>query len=90
MNVPIFQVDVFTAKPFAGNPAAVCILPQPMDEQWMQNVAREMNLSGGIASIRTNWLPTRLLPGGVIKIRLMGSRVVLGGQAITVLRGDMF
>jgi PhzF family phenazine biosynthesis protein len=45
MNVPIFQVDAFTAKPFAGNPAAVCILPQPMDEQWMQNVAREMNLS---------------------------------------------
>ena len=45
MNMPIFQVDAFTAKPFAGNPAAVCILPQPMDEQWMQNVAREMNLS---------------------------------------------
>jgi PhzF family phenazine biosynthesis protein len=45
MNLPIFQVDAFTAKPFAGNPAAVCILPQPMDEPWMQNVAREMNLS---------------------------------------------
>jgi len=45
MNVPVFQVDAFTAKPFAGNPAAVCILPQPMEEPWMQNVAREMNLS---------------------------------------------
>ena len=44
-NVPIFQVDAFTAKPFAGNPAAVCILTQPFDVQWMQNVAREMNLS---------------------------------------------
>ncbi|MDI6755523.1 MAG: PhzF family phenazine biosynthesis protein, partial [Thermodesulfobacteriota bacterium] len=44
-NVPIFQVDAFTAKPFAGNPAAVCILTQPFDAQWMQNVAREMNLS---------------------------------------------
>jgi len=41
----IFQVDAFTDKPFAGNPAAVCILPQPRDEAWMQNVAREMNLS---------------------------------------------
>jgi PhzF family phenazine biosynthesis protein len=41
----IFQVDAFTDKPFSGNPAAVCILPKPRDETWMQNVAREMNLS---------------------------------------------
>jgi PhzF family phenazine biosynthesis protein len=41
----IFQVDAFTDKPFTGNPAAVCILPKPMDEIWMQKVAREMNLS---------------------------------------------
>jgi len=41
----IFQVDAFTDRPFAGNPAAVCLLPEPRDEAWMQNVAREMNLS---------------------------------------------
>jgi len=45
MEVPIFQVDAFTGRPFAGNPAAVCILPEPRDAVWMQNVAREMNLS---------------------------------------------
>ena len=45
MNVPIHIVDAFTAKPFGGNPAAVCLLPTPRDEAWMQNVAREMNLS---------------------------------------------
>lgn len=45
MGLQIFQVDAFTDKPFAGNPAAVCILPAPRDEAWMQNVAREMNLS---------------------------------------------
>jgi len=39
------QVDAFTDRPFAGNPAAVCILPAPRDERWMQDVAREMNLS---------------------------------------------
>ena len=43
--VEIFQVDTFTDKPFAGNPAAVCILPEPRDEVWMQEIAREMNLS---------------------------------------------
>lgn len=41
----IVQVDAFTAQPFAGNPAAVCILPGAADERWMQDVAREMNLS---------------------------------------------
>lgn len=45
MGLTIIQVDAFTDKPFTGNPAAVCILPEPRDERWMQNVAREMNLS---------------------------------------------
>src|SRR6188768_3348289 len=45
MSVPIFQVDAFTAEPFAGNPAAVCLLPGPRGEAWMQHVAAEMNLS---------------------------------------------
>ena len=45
MAIPIYQVDAFTAEPFAGNPAAVCILDGPADEAWMQNVGREMNLS---------------------------------------------
>jgi len=45
MGIAIHQVDAFTEKPFRGNPAAVCILLEPGEEAWMQNVAREMNLS---------------------------------------------
>jgi PhzF family phenazine biosynthesis protein len=45
MGLRITQVDAFTDRPFAGNPAAVCVLPGPADERWMQDVAREMNLS---------------------------------------------
>jgi PhzF family phenazine biosynthesis protein len=45
VGLPIVQVDAFTDRPFGGNPAAVCLLPEPRDERWMQNVAREMNLS---------------------------------------------
>jgi PhzF family phenazine biosynthesis protein len=45
MPIPIYQVDAFTNRPFGGNPAAVCLLPEPREESWMQNVAREMNLS---------------------------------------------
>ena len=45
MPVRIIQVDSFTARPYAGNPAAVCILTQPREDEWMRNVAAEMNLS---------------------------------------------
>lgn len=45
MGLSLFQVDAFTNQPFAGNPAAVCVLDEPHDDVWMQHVAREMNLS---------------------------------------------
>jgi len=45
MKEQILQIDAFTAKPFSGNPAAVCLLSEPRDELWMQNLAAEMNLS---------------------------------------------
>lgn len=45
MPQPIVQVDAFTDRPFAGNPAAVCILDAPREEPWMRDVAAEMNLS---------------------------------------------
>lgn len=45
MSLTITQVDAFTAEPFHGNPAAVCVLPGEREDAWMQNVAREMNLS---------------------------------------------
>jgi PhzF family phenazine biosynthesis protein len=45
MGVRIVQVDAFTNSPFSGNPAAVCVLTASPPENWMQQVAREMNLS---------------------------------------------
>lgn len=45
MAIRIVQVDAFTSRLFAGNPAAVCVLPEAPAEQWMRDVAREMNLS---------------------------------------------
>src|SRR5512133_1205934 len=41
-------IDALTDRPFAGNPAAVCLLDEPdrwPDETWMQQVAAEMHLS---------------------------------------------
>lgn len=45
VHARLFQVDAFTARPFAGNPAAVVLLEDAADERWMQQVAAEMNLS---------------------------------------------
>jgi PhzF family phenazine biosynthesis protein len=38
-------VDAFTDAPFRGNPAAVCVLDRTPDDEWMQRLAAEMNLS---------------------------------------------
>lgn len=45
MTTPCFHVDAFTRVPFAGNPAAVCLLAGSRPMRWMQAVAAEMNLS---------------------------------------------
>ena len=45
MVVPIYHVNAFTRRPFAGNPAAVCLLGDMPGAGWMQNVAAQMNLS---------------------------------------------
>ncbi len=41
----LLQIDAFTDVPFAGNPAAVCLLDEGRPDAWMQSVAAEMNLA---------------------------------------------
>lgn len=43
MSLPIAIVDAFTERPFGGNPAAVCILDEPLADEWMRAIACEMN-----------------------------------------------
>jgi PhzF family phenazine biosynthesis protein len=45
MKIPIFQVDAFASRLFAGNPAAVCPLEQWLDDKRLQAIAAENNLS---------------------------------------------
>ena len=45
MNLPIFQIDAFTDKMFAGNPAAVIPVKEMLDADLMQNIAMENNLA---------------------------------------------
>ncbi|XP_061857821.1 phenazine biosynthesis-like domain-containing protein isoform X2 [Colius striatus] len=45
MQIPVFMVDTFVNRPFSGNPAAVCLLENDLDENLHQKIATEMNLS---------------------------------------------
>jgi predicted PhzF superfamily epimerase YddE/YHI9 len=45
VRVPIFQVDAFTSRVFAGNPAAVCPLRAWLPDATLQAIAAENNLS---------------------------------------------
>lgn len=44
-HAPMYWVDAFASRPFAGNPAAVCLLDGPAVEAWMQGLATELGIS---------------------------------------------
>jgi predicted PhzF superfamily epimerase YddE/YHI9 len=45
VKVPIYWVDAFTDHRFTGNPAAVCVLDDYLDDDFLQAIATENNLS---------------------------------------------
>jgi len=45
MSQTFYQVDAFSKQAYAGNPAAVMVLPEALSERQMQAIAAEMNLS---------------------------------------------
>lgn len=45
MRIPLYQLDAFSDQPFAGNPAAVCPLDDWLDDDTLQRIAAENNLS---------------------------------------------
>ncbi len=62
MKIPLYQVDAFTDRPFAGNPAAVCPLEGWLDDATLQSIAAENNLSetaflvGGDGDYHIRWM----------------------------------
>ena len=45
MKIKIYQVDAFASRVFEGNPAAVCPLDEWLDDEVLQKIAEENNLS---------------------------------------------
>jgi len=61
LRIPLFQVDAFAERTFAGNPAAVCPLESWLDDELLRAVAQENNLSetaflvGGAGRYELRW-----------------------------------
>ena len=74
MKIPMWQVDAFATKVFAGNPAAVCLLDAWLEDGVLQAIAAENNLS------ETAFLMPR---GGEIELRWFApaKEVALCGHA---------
>lgn len=65
-----YIVDAFTDRPFAGNPAAVCVLEQWLPDELMQQIAIENNLSETAFTVPSgdDWNLRWFTPGGEIDL----------------------
>ena len=45
MRLPLYQIDAFTKRRFAGNPAAICPLPKWLPDPTLLDIAAENNLA---------------------------------------------
>lgn len=90
MHVPLFHVNAFTAGPFTGNPAAVCLLDSWLDDVALCKVAAENNLSAmaffvpSSGSYELRWFTPRR------EIRLCGHATLAAGYVVlSVLQPDL-
>lgn len=66
MKLPIFQIDAFSSRIFGGNPAAVVVLDEWLDDATLQAIAAENNLAEtafvipGDESSRLRWFTPAL------------------------------
>ncbi len=87
-------IDAFTDRPFAGNPAAVCLLDGDAwpDTAWMQRVAAEMNLSETAfasplpAGSETDWALRWFTP--IVEEKLCGHATLATAHALHCDRGS--
>jgi len=86
-------IDAFTDRPFAGNPAAVCLLDAAAwpEETWMQQVAAEMNLAEAAfahplpGSPDADWSLRWFTP--LVEINLCGHATLATAHALHADRG---
>src|SRR5258705_10467157 len=83
MRIPLYQVDAFTGRLFAGNPAAVCPLTEWLPDATMQAIAAENNLAETAffvpqgAGYLLRWFPPP------VDVELCGHATLASGYALT-------
>ena len=89
-ELKFWQVDAFTKKIFGGNPAAIFVLDEPMDDKLMQNIAIEMNLSEtAFISIHENPISIRWFTP-TIEVDLCGHATLATAYVLnSILRGKI-
>lgn len=81
-NKTIYQVDAFTDEPFKGNPAGVMLVDKGVTEEWMQNMAMEMNLSETAFIIpQEDWFEIRYFTP-VCEVPLCGHATLASGHIL--------
>lgn len=85
MGQEIFQVDAFSAKPFAGNPAGVCVLPEEQTAA-PETLFKAIGMEAQYVGKKELTAFQASARGGVVKVRVGDDRVYLGGKAVTVMR----
>jgi predicted PhzF superfamily epimerase YddE/YHI9 len=102
-QAPFFQLDAFTAEPFKGNPAAVCLMPCSLGDDLYLSIAGEMNLSETAfleeqdMGYRLRWFtPKREVPlcghATLAAAQLIFKRLGFGGDKVTfhTLAGELY
>ena len=81
---PFFHIDAFAEAPFSGNPAAVVLLEEWLDDTLLQRIAAEINLpattfcvpAGGEADFEVRWFAPQA------EIGLCGHGTLAAGHAL--------
>jgi PhzF family phenazine biosynthesis protein len=82
VKLPLYQVAAFTSRRFGGNPAAVVVLDEWLDDALLQAIALESNLSETAYVLPArNPCPLRCEP--------CGDRVAMAGRVDEYLRGEI-
>jgi len=89
MNVPIYQVDAFSSRLFAGNPAAICPLSEWLPDSTLQAIAAENNLAEtAFYIVRDGQYHLRWFTPGV-EVDLCGHATLASAHVIFEMRREL-
>ena len=87
MRVPFYQVDAFTSRVFAGNPAGVCLLDRWADDSLLQAIAAENSLSETAFLVRNGEGFDLRWYSPVTEVALCGHATLASGFVLLTQRG---